>query len=72
MSIAGKEWAVLERDVDELVDLLLIYVPSAPAKQLLGDLYRSKAADNNGAFKETVRRLQRRLDATHPTPTYTR
>ena len=49
--------AVALRDIDELRRLILIYVPLNPARQLVGDLYRSKAAEHNASLKETLRQL---------------
>ena len=55
--------AVAHRDTDELLGLILIYLPSAPARQLLGDLARSRAAEANTSLRETLRRLITALDA---------
>lgn len=61
------------RDVEEVVSLLLIYLPTAPAKQLLGDLERSRAAEHDASFKETVRRLGAELaERTRGDYSYTR
>lgn len=54
------------RDIDELRRLILIYVPLYPARQLVGDLYRSRASERNASLKETLARLR---DALRATPT---
>lgn len=53
-------------DVDEIARLIRLYLPSAPAMQLAGDLYRSKAAGRDPHLKEVFRQLRERLAAEPP------
>ena len=55
------------RDIDELKRLILVYVPLYPARQMIGDLYRSKASERNARLKETLTRLRDALK-TAPVP----
>ena len=57
---------VAHRDIDALLDIVLLYVPAKPARQLLGDIYRSKAAQANASLRETAHRLMDALDQRRP------
>lgn len=51
-----------QRDVPELLRLMRTHLGAAPARQLLGDWYRSKAAEKNAEFRDSVRKLMIGLD----------
>lgn len=59
--------AVAHKDTEEVLNLILLYLPSAPARQLLGDLQRSKAALHNASLRETIERLIVALERRGPT-----
>lgn len=50
------------KDVLALLDIVLIYVPPAPARQMLSELARSRVAGNDESFKIIIRRLIDALD----------
>jgi hypothetical protein len=52
---------------EELLGLLLIYVPSAPARQLLGDWQRSRASLHDAHLKAVVESLIVALEQRGPT-----
>lgn len=48
-------------DAAELARLFLVFMPTAAAQQLSGDLYRSKAAAKDASLKDAFRQLNERL-----------
>lgn len=54
------------KDTEEVLGILLTYLPSAAALQLLGDLARSKAAEHNASLAEMVGQLVSALSARGP------
>ena len=58
---------VAHPDTKELLNLILIYLPSALARQLLGDIYRSKAYEHDRNLRVIVWRLIEALDQRGPT-----
>lgn len=54
---------VAKRDIGMLVQIVLLYLPPAPARQMLAELYRTKAAEANKSLHETLRRMLYELDS---------
>lgn len=55
------------KDVDDLLRIVLLYLPSAAARQMLREMSRSKVADVTPSFRAVVNRLTQALDADGPT-----
>jgi hypothetical protein len=53
---------VANRDIANLLDIVLLYTPPAVAHQMLAELYRTKAAERNKSLHETLRRMIHELD----------
>jgi hypothetical protein len=53
---------VAHRDIALLVRIVLLYLPPAPARQMLSELYKTKAAEANKSLHETLKRMMHELD----------
>lgn len=55
-----------KKAVDGLLAILLIYLPTAAARQMLGDIYRSRASEQNEALNAGTRQLIDALQSRGP------
>jgi hypothetical protein len=48
---------VTEADVEEVLGIVLLYVPPSPARQMFGEVLRSRAAKTDAHLRECAREL---------------
>jgi hypothetical protein len=60
--IAGSATDAPRADVADLLDTMLLYIPSAPLRQMLGHIERSKVGDRDATLRDLMRRLRAELD----------
>lgn len=53
---------MVDKDLDALLNVILIHVAPAPARQMLCEIERSRVALSNDGLRTTMRRLVERLD----------